>query len=120
MPAGALSAYTSRLLSSSEFKNVRDVLKGISGLMPAEMQKVNAKIDEYARGMMSGGTLFEELGFYYIGPIDGHDLDTLVSPLGDSIGKRASVSQARECTGWSCRWTRRVAAVWVALGVVGA
>merc|ERR1711871_743078 len=78
VPSGALSAYTSRLLSSSEFKSVRDVLKGISNLMPADMQKVNAKIDEYARGIISGGTLFEELGFYYIGPVDGHDLDNLV------------------------------------------
>jgi 1-deoxy-D-xylulose-5-phosphate synthase len=81
VPAGALSAYTSRLLSSSEFKSVRDVLKGISNLMPADMQKVNAKIDEYARGIISGGTLFEELGFYYIGPVDGHDLDNLVPIL---------------------------------------
>ena len=54
VPAGALSAYTSRLLSSSEFKSVRDVMKGISGLMPAEMQTINAKIDEYARGIISG------------------------------------------------------------------
>jgi len=81
VPAGALSAYTSRLLSSSEFKSVRDVMKGISGLMPPEMQNINAKIDEYARGIISGGTLFEELGFYYIGPIDGHDLDNLVPIL---------------------------------------
>jgi len=81
VPAGALSAYTSRLLSSSEFKSVRDVLKGISGLMPAEMQAINAKVDEYARGIITGGTLFEELGFYYIGPIDGHDLDNLVPIL---------------------------------------
>jgi 1-deoxy-D-xylulose-5-phosphate synthase len=81
VPAGALSAYTSRLLSSSEFKSVRDVMKGVSNLMPVEMQKVNAKIDEYARGIISGGTLFEELGFYYIGPVDGHDLDNLVPIL---------------------------------------
>ena len=49
--------------------------------MPKEMQNVNAKIDEYARGIVSGGTLFEELGYYYIGPIDGHDLDNLVPIL---------------------------------------
>lgn len=81
VPVGALSATTSRMLSSQTFKDVRDVLKGISGLMPTEMQKVNAKIDEYARGLVSGGTLFEELGMYYIGPIDGHDLDNLVPIL---------------------------------------
>lgn len=81
VPAGALSAYTSRLLSSQQFKSVRDVMKGISNLMPTEMQTVNAKIDEYARGIISGGTLFEELGFYYIGPVDGHDLENLVPIL---------------------------------------
>jgi len=81
VPAGALSAYTSRLLSSNTFQDVRSVLKGISNLMPAEMQSVNARIDEYARGLISGGTLFEELGFYYIGPLDGHDLDNLVPIL---------------------------------------
>mmetsp|Transcript_96962 Transcript_96962/g.277430 ORF Transcript_96962/g.277430 Transcript_96962/m.277430 type:complete len:713 (+) Transcript_96962:89-2227(+) len=81
VPVGALSATTSKMLSSSEFKDFRDVLKGISGLMPKEMQNVNAKIDEYARGIVSGGTLFEELGYYYIGPIDGHDLDNLVPIL---------------------------------------
>lgn len=81
VPVGALSASTSRLLSSQTFKDVRDVMKGISGLMPTEMQNINAKIDEYARGLVSGGTLFEELGMYYIGPIDGHDLDNLVPIL---------------------------------------
>ena len=60
---------------------MRDVMKGVSNLMPVEMQHVNAKIDEYARGIISGGTLFEELGFYYIGPVDGHDLDNLVPIL---------------------------------------
>ena len=49
--------------------------------------KANAKIDEYARGMVSGGTLFEELGFYYIGPVDGHDLDNLV-PILENIRDR--------------------------------
>ena len=49
--------------------------------MPPEMQNMNAKIDEYARGIVTGGTLFEELGFYYIGPVDGHDLENLVPIL---------------------------------------
>lgn len=49
--------------------------------MPSEIKEINAKIDEYARGLMSGGTLFEELGFYYIGPVDGHDLDNLIPIL---------------------------------------
>jgi 1-deoxy-D-xylulose-5-phosphate synthase len=81
VPSGALSAYTSRLISSKPFADFRQVAKGISGLFPTEIQQINAKIDEYARGIVTGGTLFEELGFYYIGPVDGHDLDNLIPIL---------------------------------------
>jgi 1-deoxy-D-xylulose-5-phosphate synthase len=82
VPAGALSSYTSRLLSSKPFQDFRSFAKGLSRLMPSEIQDINAKIDEYARGLMTGGgTLFEELGFYYIGPVDGHDLDNLIPIL---------------------------------------
>lgn len=81
VPAGALSSYTGRLMSSRSFKSVRDVAKAFNKLLPSNIQNVNAKIDEYARGMMSGGTLFEELGYYYVGPVDGHDLDNLVPIL---------------------------------------
>jgi len=81
IPAGALSGYTGRLLTSSTFKSVRDVAKGLSSLFPTEIQEVNKKVDEYLRGMATGGTLFEELGFYYVGPVDAHDLDNLVPIL---------------------------------------
>lgn len=81
VPAGALSSYTSRLLSSKPFQDFRSFAKGLNRLMPSELQDLNAKIDEYARGLIQGGTLFEELGFYYIGPVDGHDLDNLVPIL---------------------------------------
>jgi len=81
VPSGALSAYTSRLISSKPFADFRNVAKGLSSLFPEEIQQINAKIDEYARGIVTGGTLFEELGFYYIGPVDGHDLDNLVPIL---------------------------------------
>ncbi|CAN0176576.1 unnamed protein product, partial [Ectocarpus fasciculatus] len=81
VPAGALSSYTGRLMSSRSFKSVRDVAKAFNKLLPSNIQNVNAKIDEYARGMMSGGTLFEELGYYYVGPVDGHDLANLVPIL---------------------------------------
>merc|ERR1719426_380321 len=81
VPSGALSGYTSRLISSKPFADFRQVAKGISSLFPEEIQQINAKIDEYARGIVTGGTLFEELGFYYIGPVDGHDLDNLVPIL---------------------------------------
>lgn len=83
MPAGSLSAYTSRLIASREFQTVRDVAKSINRFFPDDIQEVNKKIDEYARGLVSGGTLFEELGFYYVGPVDGHDLDNLVPILED-------------------------------------
>merc|ERR1719313_2032443 len=87
VPAGSLSAYTSRLIASKPFQNFRDTAKSINKLFPREIQQANAKIDEYARGMVSGGTLFEELGFYYIGPVDGHDMDNLV-PILENIRDR--------------------------------
>ena len=68
-PAGSLSAYTTRLIASKPFQTFRDTAKSINKLFPLEIQQANAKIDEYARGMVTGGTLFEELGFYYIGPV---------------------------------------------------
>jgi len=86
-PAGSLSAYTTRLIASKPFQNFRDTAKSINKLFPKEIQQANAKIDEYARGMVSGGTLFEELGFYYIGPVDGHDLDNLV-PILENVRDR--------------------------------
>ena len=87
VPAGSLSAYTSRLIASKPFQTFRDTAKSINKLFPEEIQRANAKIDEYARGMVTGGTLFEELGFYYIGPVDGHDLDNLV-PILENIRDR--------------------------------
>merc|ERR1719454_12433 len=86
-PAGSLSAYTTRLIASKPFQTFRDTAKAVNKLFPVEIQQANAKIDEYARGMVSGGTLFEELGFYYIGPVDGHDLDNLV-PILENIRDR--------------------------------
>lgn len=81
-PASQLSTYTSQLLVSKPFQNVRDVLKNINQLLPSEtLQDVNRRIDEYTRGLISGGTLFEELGFYYVGPVDGHDMENLVGIL---------------------------------------
>lgn len=80
-PASELSAATSRLLVSKQFQDFRSVAKGVSGLFPENVQEFNKKIDEYARGIVSGGTLFEELGFYYVGPLDGHDLDNFVPIL---------------------------------------
>ena len=87
VPAGSLSAYTSRIISSQSFQDFRDIAKSINKLFPTEIQQANARFDEYARGMVSGGTLFEELGFSYVGPIDGHDLDNLI-PILESVRDR--------------------------------
>ena len=144
IPAGALSGYTSRLITSNAFKTVRDLAKSINTLFPGDIQvsyrdppglvddtavnycmclfywslnqwtlhhytvvknqcqlrsrypsdcahilacicmhvqSLNKRFDEYVRGIATGGTLFEELGFYYVGPVDGHDLDTLIPIL---------------------------------------
>jgi 1-deoxy-D-xylulose-5-phosphate synthase len=81
-PSGALSDYTSQLLSSRPFQDMRGLAKQFSRLFPEEIQGAAAQVDEYTRGIMArGGTLFEELGFYYVGPIDGHKLETLVPIL---------------------------------------
>mmetsp|Transcript_2182 Transcript_2182/g.3017 ORF Transcript_2182/g.3017 Transcript_2182/m.3017 type:complete len:667 (+) Transcript_2182:370-2370(+) len=81
VPASQLSTYTSNLLVSKPFQDFRSFAKGFNKLLPEELQGINKRIDEYARGVVTGGTLFEELGFYYVGPVDGHDLDNLIPIL---------------------------------------
>ncbi len=80
-PVGGLSAYLARLVSSREFLGVREALKRLARKLPRPLHKAARKTDEFARGMAMGGTLFEELGFYYVGPIDGHNLDHLIPVL---------------------------------------
>ena len=80
-PVGAMSAYLSRLLSSKEFRSFRTFGRRVAGLLPRGLSKAAARAEEYARGMVTGGTLFEELGFYYVGPIDGHNIDHLLPVL---------------------------------------
>lgn len=80
-PVGGLSAYLARLLSSNKYLSLRDVGKQIARRMPSSLAKAAQKAEEYARGMATGGTLFEELGMYYIGPIDGHNMDHLLPVL---------------------------------------
>ncbi|PZQ58313.1 MAG: 1-deoxy-D-xylulose-5-phosphate synthase [Sphingomonas taxi] len=80
-PVGGLSAYLSRIVSSREFLSVRELMKRVARRLPKPFQQSLRKTDEYARGMTMGGTLFEELGFYYVGPIDGHNLDHLIPVL---------------------------------------
>ncbi|WP_425229544.1 1-deoxy-D-xylulose-5-phosphate synthase [Sphingomonas sp.] len=80
-PVGGLSAYLSRIVSSREFLGVREVLRRLARKLPRPLHAAARKTDEFARGMAMGGTLFEELGFYYVGPIDGHNLDQLIPVL---------------------------------------
>ena len=80
-PVGALSAYLSRLISSHSYRGLRHIAKDVVKHLPEPMRRVAKRAEEYARGMVTGGTLFEELGFYYVGPIDGHNLDHLLPVL---------------------------------------
>ena len=80
-PVGALSAYLSRLISSKTYRSARHMAKNVSKKLPRQIETVAARAEEYARGMVTGGTLFEELGFYYVGPIDGHNMDHLIPVL---------------------------------------
>jgi 1-deoxy-D-xylulose-5-phosphate synthase len=80
-PTGAMSAYLSRLASSKEYRNIRHMAKEFAKLFPRPIKEAARKAEHYARGMITGGTLFEELGFYYVGPIDGHNLDHLIPVL---------------------------------------
>jgi 1-deoxy-D-xylulose-5-phosphate synthase len=80
-PVGGLSAYLARLVSSGKFLGLRELARKFARRLPRPLHQAAKKTDEFARGMAMGGTLFEELGFYYVGPIDGHDLDALVPVL---------------------------------------
>jgi 1-deoxy-D-xylulose-5-phosphate synthase len=78
---GALNAYLSRLLSSHQFRSLRELGKQWARKLPKAMGDAAMRAEEYSRGMVTGGTLFEELGFFYIGPIDGHNLEHLIPVL---------------------------------------
>jgi 1-deoxy-D-xylulose-5-phosphate synthase len=81
-PVGAMSAYLSRLYSGKTYRTLRDAAKQINKRLPKVLADRANRVEEYSRGfMVGGGTLFEELGFYYVGPIDGHNLDHLLPVL---------------------------------------
>ena len=80
-PVGAMSAYLSKLISSKPFQSVRHLAKELAKRFPEPFETYAKRAEEYARGMLTGGTLFEELGFFYIGPVDGHNLDHLLPIL---------------------------------------
>jgi 1-deoxy-D-xylulose-5-phosphate synthase len=80
-PVGGMSAYLARLVSGGVYQTLRKFGKTMIHVLPKPMREAARKAEEYARGMATGGTLFEELGFYYVGPIDGHNLDHLTPIL---------------------------------------
>ena len=80
-PVGAMSAYLSQLISSKPFQSVRSLGRELAKRFPRPIEMAAKRAEEYARGLLTGGTLFEELGFFYVGPIDGHNLDHLLPVL---------------------------------------
>ena len=80
-PVGAMSAYLARLISGPTYSSAREALKNLAHHLPKFFEDRALRAEEYARGMVTGGTLFEELGFFYVGPIDGHNLDHLLPVL---------------------------------------
>ena len=80
-PVGAMSSYLSRLYAGAPFQEIKQAAKGMVSLLPEPLQEGARRAKEMLKGMTVGGTLFEELGFSYIGPIDGHDLDQLLPVL---------------------------------------
>ncbi len=80
-PVGALSGHLSRLLSGRPYVTLRNLGRGIAETLPKPLELAAKRAEEFARGFVAGGTLFDELGFYYVGPVDGHNLDHLLPVL---------------------------------------
>ncbi|HEX6374929.1 MAG TPA: 1-deoxy-D-xylulose-5-phosphate synthase N-terminal domain-containing protein, partial [Allosphingosinicella sp.] len=80
-PVGGLSHYLARLVSSGKYLTLRRLAQKVARRLPDSLHNLARKTEEFARGFATGGTLFEELGFYYVGPVDGHDVDALVEVL---------------------------------------
>jgi 1-deoxy-D-xylulose-5-phosphate synthase len=80
-PVGGMSAYLARIVSGGGYRSIRNLGRSVARAFPRPMREAARKAEEFARGMVTGGTFFEELGFYYVGPIDGHDMDALVQVL---------------------------------------
>ena len=87
-PVGAMSAYLAKLWSGGVYTSFRKVMEQVASVLPQGLEKRARRVEEYAKGMAVGGTLFEELGFYYLGPIDGHNLDHLL-PVLRNVKERA-------------------------------
>jgi len=87
-PVGAMSAYLARLISAKPYRSMRHLGRVLAKKFPRPFENAARRAEEYARGMLTGGTLFEELGFYYVGPIDGHNLDHLLPVLRNAKSSR--------------------------------
>ena len=108
-PVGAMSAYLSRLISSTPTGRSAHIGKVLADKFPRPLEQAAQQAEEYARGMLTGGTLFEELGFYYVGPIDGHNLDHLLPVLRnvrDAERYRAGAGPCRDAEGQGLRARR--------------
>src|SRR3546814_10884473 len=86
-PVGAMSAYLSQLISSKPFLSVRSLGRALAKRFPRPIEMAAKRAEEYARGLLTGGTLFEELGFFYVGPIDGHNEERRVGKEGVRTGR---------------------------------
>jgi len=80
-PVGAMSAYLARLISGRTYLSLREIGRQFAHHLPKFFEQKAAAAEEFARGLLTGGTLFEELGFYYVGPIDGHNIEHLLPVL---------------------------------------
>ena len=80
-PVGSLRNALARLVSSSKYLAPRKLAQKLARAMPEPLHRTARRVEEYARGLFTGGTLFDELGFYYVGPVDGHDVEALVEVL---------------------------------------
>jgi 1-deoxy-D-xylulose-5-phosphate synthase len=87
-PVGALSAHLSRLLSGQPYVSLRNLGRSFAEALPKPLELAAKRAEEFARGFVAGGTLFDELGFYYVGPIDGHNLDHLLPVLKNARDSR--------------------------------
>ena len=80
-PVGAMAGYLARLFSGATYRSLREIGKQLATKLPKALEIGALRAEEFGRGMVTGGTLFEELGFYYVGPIDGHNMDQLLPVL---------------------------------------
>jgi 1-deoxy-D-xylulose-5-phosphate synthase len=107
-PVGGLSAYLAGLVSGGAYQSARRLGKDIADHLPRPLKVMAKRAEEYARGMATGGTLFEELGFYYVGPIDGHNMDHLVPVLKNVKGIKDRPVLVHVVTekGHGCEWAK--------------